>query len=126
MLAGCGDFYIRRSCTKHVSRAGFEAKDFLVLQCLRETNQQVCSSLETIERVLLVDLEATRHDGDIQLSQTSAVDLAGLFGVAAESSGFEHLQTGDCKAFAASVNLARFFALVLPLGSGAGVEENRH
>lgn len=97
----------------------------MVLQCLGESDKQVCSSLEAVNGVRLVGLEAAGHDGEVELSQTSAVDLAGLLGVAAESAGLEHLETGYGKALAATVDLARLLALVLPSRSSAGVEENR-
>lgn len=114
------------SCTKHVSRSRLEAEYFLVLQCLGKSNEQARSSLEAVDGIRLVHLQAARHDGEVQLLQTGAVDLAGLPGVAAEGAGLEHLETGDGKAFAAAVDLARLLALVLPLGAGAGIEQDGH
>jgi hypothetical protein len=117
---------VRRSGTKHVSRSCFEAKDFLVLQRLGESDEQVRAALEAVDGIRLVGLQTAGYDGQVQLLQTGAVDLAGLLGVAAEGAGLKHLETGDCKALAAPVDLARLLALVLPFGAGAGVEEHRH
>lgn len=41
-----------------------------------------------------------------------------------ETDGFEHLQTGDGETLGATVNATVLLALVAPLGSGSGVEED--
>jgi hypothetical protein len=110
--------------TKHVSWAGFEAKDFLVLQRLGETEKEVGATLEAVNGVCVGDLQATCHGCNVQLPQSRTVDLTGLLGVAAECAGLEHLETGYGETLAAAVDLARLLALVLPLGSSAGVEED--
>ena len=99
--------------TEHVSWSCFEAKNFLVLERFCETQQQASATLE-----------ATRHCCDVELLQPRTVDLVGFFGIAAESAGLEHLQTGDGETLATAVDLARLLALVLPLGACTCIEED--
>lgn len=110
--------------TEHVSWSCFEAKNFLVLERFCETQQQASATLKAIDWVCGVDLQATRHCCDIELLQPRTVDLVGFFGVAAESAGLEHLQTGDGETLATAIDLARLLALVLPLGACTCIEED--
>jgi len=111
--------------TNEVTRPRIFAPDlWRISKCITQSDEQVRPAFESVHDVCFRHLQSLGHCLHCELAKPSCIDLAGVFWVAAEHAGLEHLQTGDRETLAPFVKPAALFALVLPSSTCSCVEKD--